>query len=308
MNGDTTTFDSTRYLAAKRTVDDRALNRRVLADVCRLMPPGPARVLEVGAGLGTMVARLLEWRVIGAGEYTLLDVDARLLHDARTWLAEWAAVRGLRTEPLPDGLCIGDLRVRLVEAELAGYLEGGHGEPADLLVANAFLDLVDVPAVLPGLVRLLAPGGVYWFPVTFDGESVFQPDHQGDDDVLGAYHATMDTRVRSGRPAGERRTGRHLFGHLRAVGAPPLSAGSSDWVVHAGPDGHYPGDEAYFLGCILQTVEDALPAHPGVGDWLAARRRQLAAGELVYVTHQLDVAGRGPSRLPARAGQQPVGR
>ena len=29
----------------------------------------------------------------------------------------------------------------------------------DLLVANAFLDLVDVPAVLPGLLRLLVPGG-----------------------------------------------------------------------------------------------------------------------------------------------------
>jgi hypothetical protein len=112
--------------------------------------------------------------------------------------------------------------------------------------------------------------------------------------VLGAYHATMDGRVRSGRPAGERRAGRHLFGHLRAAGAPPLSAGSSDWVVHAGPDGGYPADEAYFLGCILRTIEDALPRRPEVVDWLALRRRQLASGELVYVAHQLDVAGRRP--------------
>jgi len=29
-------------------------------------------------------------------------------------------------------------------------------------------------------------------------------------------------------------------------------------------------------------------------DWLAVRRRQLASGELVYVAHQLDVAGRRP--------------
>jgi hypothetical protein len=38
------------------------------------------------------------------------------------------------------------------------------------------------------------------------------------------------------------------------------------------------------------------PAAPaGLNDWLAARRRQLAGGELVYLAHQLDVAGRFPS-------------
>jgi hypothetical protein len=68
-------FDYARFLAAKTTVDDRALNRPVLAELCRLMPAGAPRVLEVGAGLGTMVARLVDWGLINAGEYTLLDVD-----------------------------------------------------------------------------------------------------------------------------------------------------------------------------------------------------------------------------------------
>jgi hypothetical protein len=108
----------------------------------------------------------------------------------------------------------------------------------------------------------------------------------------------MDERVRFGRPAGESRAGRHLLQHLRTAGAPPLSAGASDWVVLPGPDGSYPDDEAYFLGTILQTVEDALagPAAPaGLAGWLATRRRQLAAGELLYIAHQLDVAGRSPA-------------
>ena len=35
-----TTFDYARYLAAKTTVDDRALNRHVLAELRRLMPAG----------------------------------------------------------------------------------------------------------------------------------------------------------------------------------------------------------------------------------------------------------------------------
>ena len=295
------TYPYSRYLVAKRSVDDRALNRQVLVDVRRLLPSGAPRVLEIGAGLGTMVARLLEWQVVTAGEYVLLDVDRRLLRDSRTWLCAWAADRGLAAEPLPDGVRLGDLRVRLVEAELGSYLDAGSGEPADLLIANAFLDLVDVPAVLPGLLRLLAPGGVYWFTVNFDGESIFQPDHPDDDDVLGAYHRSMDDRVRYGRPAGESRTGRHLFGHLRAASVPALSAGSSDWIVMAGPDGAYPGDEAYFLEAILQTVQAELegPGAPaGLADWLAVRRRQVAGGELVYLAHQLDVAGRSPAPRP----------
>jgi SAM-dependent methyltransferase len=291
------TYGYTRYLAAKKTVDDRALNREVLTELRGLLPSGETRVLEIGAGLGTMVARLLDWRVISTGEYVLLDVDARLLQDSRAWLGSWAAAQGVPTTPMPDGLLLGELRVRLVEAELGGYLEAGHQGSADLLIANAFLDLVDVPSVLPGLFRLLAPGGAYWFTINFDGDSILQPDHASDDAVLGAYHRTMEERVRYGRPAGESRTGRHLFGHLQAAGAPVLSAGSSDWVVHAGPDGGYPGEEAYFVGCILQTVEDALAGRiekAELADWLATRRRQLASGELVYLAHQLDFAGRVP--------------
>ncbi len=294
------TFDYARYLAAKTTVDDRALNRHVLAELRRLKPSGAPRVLEVGAGLGTMVARLIDWGVVGAGEYVLLDTDRQLLDRSRGWLCDWAAARGLPSELLPDGLRVGDLRVRLVHAELGSYLESSPRAPADVLIANAVLDLVDVPTVLPGLLRLLVPGGVYWFTINYDGESIFVPGLRHDDQIMRAYHRDMDERIRYGRPAGESRTGRRLFLHLRAAGAPALAAGSSDWVVHAGPDGKYPGDEAYFLHSILNTIQNALvnrqdwvePAD--LADWLAERRRQLAAGELVYIAHQLDFAGRSP--------------
>jgi hypothetical protein len=293
-------LDYARYLAAKTTVDDRSLNRHVLAEWRRLMPAGAPRVLEVGAGLGTMVARLMDWGAVSAGEYVLLDADRQLLDCSRRWLRDWAAARGLRSALLPDGLRVGDLRVRLVHAELGSYLAAADGAPADVLIANAVLDLVDVPAVLPGLLRLLVPGGGYWFTINYDGESIFAPGHPHDDQIMQAYHRDMDERVRYGRPAGESRTGRRLFHYLRAAGAPPLAAGSSDWVVSAGPDGNYPDDEAYFLCSILNTIQNALrnrqdqvePAD--LADWLAERRRQLAAGELVYIAHQLDFAGRSP--------------
>jgi SAM-dependent methyltransferase len=289
-----------RYLTAKTTVDDRALNRQVLAELRRLMPAGAPRVLEVGAGLGTMVARLLDWGVVGTGEYILLDADRQLLDRSRHWLRDWAAARGLRSDPLADGLQVGDLRVRLMHAELGGYLQAAGGAPADVLIANAVLDLVDVPAILPGLLRLLVPGGVYWFTINYDGETIFEPGHPLDDQVMRAYHRDMDERIRYGRPAGESRTGRRLFHHLRAAGVPALAAGSSDWVVSAGPDGNYPDDEAYFLRSILSTIQNALRSRPDrvepadLVDWLAVRDRQLAAGELVYIAHQLDFVGRSP--------------
>jgi SAM-dependent methyltransferase len=295
------TVDYPRYLAAKTSVDDRALNRHVLAELCRLMPAGAPRVLEVGAGLGTMVARLIEWGIVSCGEYILLDADRQLLDRSRAWISNWAASRDLRSKLLPDGLRVGDLRVRMVHAELGSYLEAAHGQPADALIANAVLDLVDVPAVLPGLLRLLVPGGVYWFTINYDGETIFAPGHPLDDQVMQAYHRDMDERVRYGRAAGESRTGRRMFDYLRDAGAPALAAGSSDWVVHAGPERNYPADEAYFLRCILNTIEDALhdrvdrlePAD--LADWLAERNRQLEAGQLVYVAHQLDFVGRWPA-------------
>jgi SAM-dependent methyltransferase len=294
------TLDYARYLAAKTTVDDRALNRHVLAELCRLMPAGSPRVLEIGAGLGTMVARLMDWGMVAAGEYILLDADRRLLDRSRQWLGDWAAARGLCGELLPDGLWVGDLRVRVVHAELGSYLETADGAPADVLIANAVLDLVDVSAVLPGLLRLLVPGGVFWFTINYDGESIFAPSHPHDSQIMQAYHRDMDERFRYGRPAGESRTGRHLFHHLRAAGAPALAAGSSDWVVSAGPDGTYPGDEAYFLRSILNTIQNALCDHQDrvepadLAGWLAERGRQLARGELVYIAHQLDFVGRSP--------------
>jgi len=297
-----TTPGYARYLAAKTTVDDRALNRQVLAELRRLMPAGAPRVLEVGAGLGTMVARLLDWGVVSAGEYVLLDADRQLLDCSRQWLHDWAAARGVRTDALPDGLRVGDLRVRLVHAELGDYLELAPEELADVLIANAVLDLVDVPAVLPGLLGLLVPGGVYWFTINYDGETIFEPGHPLDDQVMDAYHRDMDERIRYGRPAGESRTGRRLFRHLRDARAPALAAGSSDWVVYPARDGNgnYPADEAYFLRSILETIREALRDRPDrvepadLADWLGVRSRQLAGGDLVYIAHQLDFAGRSP--------------
>ena len=80
----------------------------------------------------------------------------------------------------------------------------------------------------------------------------------------------MDTRRCRGQPSGSSRTGRRLFGRLKAAGARVVAAGSSDWVVWPGPDG-YPADEAYFLHCIIDTIDRALSGT--TPSWIAAAFR-----------------------------------
>ena len=113
------------------------------------------------------------------------------------------------------------------------------------------------PTTLPGLVSLLRPGGLCYFTIAFDGATILQPviDPVLDVQIETLYHQTMDLRRIAGQRSGDSCTGRHLFGHLRAAGVEILDAGSSDWVIFAGPQG-YPSDEAYF--CTSLSTPSAL--------------------------------------------------
>jgi hypothetical protein len=51
------------YLLSKQTVDDRALNKDVVNMLHVHLPPEPVAIIEVGAGIGTMLKRLVEWNV-----------------------------------------------------------------------------------------------------------------------------------------------------------------------------------------------------------------------------------------------------
>lgn len=285
-------YSEVRYLLAKRTVDDRALHRGVLDALARALAerPAPPRVLEIGAGAGTMLPRLLAWGVLERGEYTLVDRDGVALEAARERL------QATRDEARRAGE---SLHVSFEHADALELCERPErARSFDLVIANAVLDLVDVRAALPRLWRALVPGGLFWFSINFDGETIFVPELPLDGLVTHLYHRTMDERVRDGQRAGDSRTGRHLLLELPASGARLLAAGSSDWVVFP-TDGGYPSDEAYFLHHIVHTIERALSGHAeldaaGFAAWIAERHAQIEQGTLCYVAHQLDVFGRGP--------------
>lgn len=293
--------DFQRYLHAKRTVDDRAIDRRVLDRLTEELPAArrvgePLRVLEVGAGVCTMPTRLLERDVLpDRTRYVAVDERPENVDAARDHLRE----RGFEADDGDESEGTG--RLRYADGERTVDVEPVHGDAFevedegeyDLLIAGAFLDLVDLSRALPRLFDRLHPGGLFYFPITFDGATIFAPELALDDRITELYHRDMDERTRDGRSAGHSRTGRRLFTRIPEAGGEILAAGSSDWVVHPS----YPADEAFFLRYILRTIEGTLSGHPELDagafdEWIETRRGQVEREELTYVAHQLDVLGR----------------
>jgi SAM-dependent methyltransferase len=299
--------DYKRYLTAKKGLDDRSLNRHVREHLVQAVwnrpEAGPLRVLEVGCGIGTMVERLLDSGLLTRAAYTGIDVEPEFIQAAATRLHDYAAARLASLERESGGAMLfktpaQEVRITLEAADLFEFIEREAEKSAwDLLVAHAFLDLVDLPTALPRFLSRLAPGGLFYFTLNFDGVTAFEPliDPDLDRRIEALYHRTMDTRRSRGGPSGSSLTGRRLFGSLKDAGARVAAAGSSDWVVFPGPDG-YPDDEAYFLHFIIDTIGGALNGHPELEmrrfkAWVAQRHRQIESGELIYVAHQLDVMG-----------------
>ena len=281
-----------QYLLSKQSVDDRALNKDVLNTLMARSLPQPLRIIEVGAGIGTMVRRLVRWNVVCDAEYVLVDERQENIEYASAWIQQWAAEAGFGWERT-DGHHLRvwdathDIRIRLVQADVFDFIQKNH-EPADLLIAHAFLDLLPMPESLPGLLSLTK--GLAWLTINFDGVTTLQPTlNPGlDAQIERLYHQTMDTRL----TGGDSRSGRHLFSHLRQAGAEILASGASDWVVHA-MEGKYPAEEAYFLQFILHFFEQSLMGHPELdkevfANWLEERCAQIERGELVYIAHQMD--------------------
>ena len=300
-------YSFSRYLAAKKSVDDRALNQHVWQTLTHALPSGipdkPLRILETGCGIGTMIERMVEWKLFTHAEYIGLDSQVENINIAPRRLKEWAAKSGYGWCEDPSGGFMiqresQSLAVRLIEADLFDFFaRRQETETWDLVVAHAFLDLMDIPRTLPELLQCLEKGGLFYFTLNFDGLTLFEPplDPSLDERIEHLYHRTMDERRTDGSPSGDSQAGRHLFANLKEAGAVILDAGASDWVVYPTAVG-YLHDEAYFLHHILDTIQGALHDHPELdpvrfAEWVAERHMQVDRCELVYVAHQVDFVG-----------------
>jgi SAM-dependent methyltransferase len=265
-------------------------------------PAHPLHAIEAGAGIGTMVERLLDRGVLTDTVYDAVDLNPRAVAAARERWASWAARHGWKASPTPDGVSLTgsyrQIELRCYAQDAVEHAQSMASGEADLLVAHAFLDLIDWPRSLPTLFRWLRPDGIFYFTINFDGETAFwpAPDPGLDRRVIEAYHRTMDDRHHRWGIAEGRFTGRHLLEHLPKMGVEIIDAGPSDWLVRP-IDGAYPADEAYFLRYLIETVRRAVRESTSVSagevdGWASGRHTQVDRGELWFMAHQWDVVGR----------------
>lgn len=266
-----------RYLHAKTTIDDRALNAHVWTTLESYLPLEPLDILEVGAGIGTMIERIAQRNLLKQSAYHAIDISE-----------DHIATLQQRCAQLTCGL-----EISAEVSSLQAYANNNSTQ-YDLLIAHAVLDLLPLPKQLSTLFSLLKPDGLFYFSINFDGITAFEPtiDPQLDAQIQRLYHACMDNRS----TGGDSQTGRHLLSYIPAAGGTILAAGSSDWIVYPRSDGRYHADDAYFLHFIIETVSNALRHHPELDpvaftDWVKRRHQQIDAGKLIYIAHQLDVLG-----------------
>jgi len=304
-----TQYNFQRFLAAKKSVDDRALNSHVLNRLTEKITDGhderPLQVLEVGAGTGTMLARLASWCVLKNVCYDAIDLDPENIREAERLIPAWSNALGfdltndLAGFKLIRKSAVQDISVHFEAGDMYEFIARNHGSRFyDLIIAHAFMDLVDADRALPGLMSLMKQNGLLYLTSNFDGVTTLEPPVNlvRDDHVITLYHESMDARLVNGLPSGDSRTGRHLFSLLHKHRVELLDAGSSDWVVYP-VKGGYPCDEAYFLHYIINLIETTLKNHPALSPmpfdrWIAERHNQVERGELVFIVHQMDFLGR----------------
>jgi hypothetical protein len=294
-----------RYLSSKKSVDDRALNTHVRNTLAAALPESspqaPLRVLELGAGIGTMIERLVDWRLLTFADYTAIDCDVNCVSEFGRRMANWVIAEGFGFSRRPENTALirtqqGEILIKFERADVYDlFTMDQTGRQWDLGIAHAFMDLVDIGGVLPRFCNFIRPGGLLYLTLNYDGETIFLPGFNGafEKQLLRLYNQTMDDRIVDGRITGGCLTGRKLFGHLQAANAAVLAAGSSDWIVLPASQG-YPQDESYFLHYILDTIYTELESHPELDQkllesWIRTRHDQVENAKLIFIAKNLDL-------------------
>lgn len=270
------TFDYVAYLDIKKAIDDRSLNADVWQSMLKwtrekCQQDSSIHILEIGAGIGTMIERLLERLSPASVLYQAVEPEPAFASAARSRLQHWAQNRGLvfsEIDPLNWVLAGNDCEYRInwICAE-AGNLDNFVApRSCDLLIAHAVVDLLPVPELLPRLMEKLNVDGAYYFSLNYAGETNFDPEHPSDQLLMRAYNRDMDKRHQQGSWQASL-TGKNLGSWLHDQGHRTITEGPSDWQLESGD-----GD---FIENILDTINKALREEKALSSWYQERCHQL---------------------------------
>ena len=289
-------FDYVDYLALKKSVDDNSLNPRVwqvMADWTTAQQQGGQllRILEIGAGIGTMIERFLDGGLLSHCDYTAVELEPGFRDAAMQRLRQWAGSHNYHFEQQrPSVWSLGYAGKKIVIHWINGDatkigLQFGPGT-LDMIIGHAVVDLLPVPVCMPNILKCLSAHGGYYYSLNYAGETLFLPPLPEDQKIFQAYNNDMDRRF-PGLDWQPSRTGQQLGIWLVEHGHRIIAEGDSDWELQSNPD----QPTNLFIANILGTIETALSGLPGLPDWLAERRQQLQSGQLKFHASNRDYFG-----------------
>jgi hypothetical protein len=193
---------SAEWLSLREPVDHRSRNQDLQAQVLNYLAqiktdrPGSVRLTDLGSGTGSNLRALAPY-LDSLQHWTLVDYDPALLHAARSTLLAWSDSEintslvnlGVNTSsPIKPLTILKQGKTIIVEfkcVDLYKDYQAVLDEPADLITAAAFFDLVAEPWLTKFCASLSKP---LYTVLTYDGIERWSPPEIMDGDILKAFH------------------------------------------------------------------------------------------------------------------------
>jgi len=192
---------STSWLSLREGADHRSRNSVLQGQVLKHLEQigslmdDPLRIIDLGSGTGSNL-RALAPLICHDQKWTLIDYDQLLLQAAREKLCAWADDtvdwktnnQSHNDSKIPPVTLVKDnyvIAVHFLQKDLANDLQSVLSEPADLITAAAFFDLVALDW-LEQFCKVLKTS--LYTVLTYNGKEAWQPSDPRDTEILEAFH------------------------------------------------------------------------------------------------------------------------
>lgn len=233
---------STDWLSLREGVDHRSRNtllQEQVIDYLRQLEKSkddPIQIIDLGSGTGSNL-RALAPLIHHHQKWTLIDYDLLLLNAARQKLGDWAdgIVHDAEGNDSASYSTIApvtliknqfQITVHFLQKDLANDLQAVLSEPADLITAAAFFDLVAFDWLVQFCKELQTP---LYTVLTYNGSEKWLPSDPWDADILKAFH-THQGRDKGFGPAAGPLALNALEQLLKQRGF-QVATGTSPWIL-----------------------------------------------------------------------------